>query len=263
MLVCTRTGLEKQGQMIHLERGGDGDSTFLFLHGLGATGAVWRGVCDRIATSGLGKWIVVDLPGHGASDRCALYSIGRFAADLAPLVVAEHRLFVVGHSLGAYIALALASDWFRVRVAGVLGIGPKISWSAADLDGVCELAARSPRLFATMDEAIDRYRKVSGLEAGIAPIELLARGVLHTDQGYRLSADPQTMLVAGAPFATLARSAACPAILARGERDPMVTLAELGAHCTVAFDIPGRGHNAHVEDPQAVATLCSRLARLD
>jgi len=150
-----------------------------------------------------------------------------------------------------------------VRVAGLLGIGPKISWSAADLDGVRELAAKPPRLFATMDEAIDRYRKVSGLDARIAPIELLARGVLHTDQGYRLAADPQAMLVAGAPFSTLARSAACPAILARGERDPMVTLAELGAYCTVAFDMPGCGHNAHVEDSQAVATLCARLMRLD
>jgi pimeloyl-ACP methyl ester carboxylesterase len=249
--------------MMHLERGGQGDATFLLLHGLGATGAVWKDLRERIASHCPGQWIVVDLPGHGASERCELYSIGRFAADLAPLLCTEHRLFVVGHSLGAYVALALASGWFRVRVAAVLGIGPKITWSASDLAGVRELAARPPRLFATMDEAIERYRKVSGLDARIAPSGLLARGVLHTAQGYRLAADPQAMLVAGAPFATLARNAACPVILARGERDPMVTLAELGAHCARAFDLPGCGHNAHVEDPQAVSTLCARLTGLD
>jgi pimeloyl-ACP methyl ester carboxylesterase len=249
--------------MIHVDRGGTGEATFLLLHGLGATGAVWIDLSERIVANGLGRWIAIDLPGHGASERCELYSIGRFASDLAPLVAGEGRLFVVGHSLGAYIALALASGWFRVRVAGVLGIGPKIAWSTADLDAVRELAARPVRSFAAMEEAVERYRKVSGLDAGIARDEVLARGVVRAGQEWRLAADPQTMLVAGAAFATLARSATCPVMLARGERDPMVTLAELGVHGTVAFDMAGCGHNAHVENPQEVAALCARLMRLD
>src|SRR5262245_38865876 len=231
--------------MIHLDRGGNGDATFLLLHGLGATGAVWNDVRERIVANGLGRWIVVDLPGHGASERCELYSIGRFAADLAPIVASEARLFIVGHSLGAYIALALASGWFRVNVHGVLGIGPKITWTPADLDGVRELAARPVRVFPTVEEATERYRKVSGLDARFARNELLARGVMRAEQGFCLATDPQTMLVAGASFATLARSATCPVMLARGEHDPMVTLAELGAHGTVAFDIDRCGHNAH------------------
>jgi pimeloyl-ACP methyl ester carboxylesterase len=249
--------------MIHSDRGGQGDTVFLLLHGLGATGAVWTDLSERIVANGLGRWIAVDLPGHGVSDRRDLYSIGQFAADLAPIVAGEARLFVVGHSLGAYIALALASGWFRASVHGVLGIGSKIHWTTADLDDVRDLAARPVRTFATMEEAIERYRKVSGLGAAIARAELLARGVVRAEQGFRLAADPQTMLVAGAPFATLARSAGCPVMLARGERDAMVTLAELGAHATVAFDIAGCGHNAHVEDPQGVAALCTRLMRLD
>ena len=50
----------------------------------------------------------------------------------------------------------------------MLGIGPKIAWTDADLQGVRDLATRPPRDFATEAEAIERYRKVSGLDARFA-----------------------------------------------------------------------------------------------
>ena len=101
----------------------------------------------------------------------------------------------------------------------------------------------------------------AGLDARFARPDVLARGVVRTERGYGLAADPRTMLVAGAPFATLAASATCPVILARGEQDPMVSLAELRDHAAEALDVATRGHNAHVEDPPAIAALCERLAR--
>ena len=247
--------------MIHVESGGRGDAFLLLLHGLGATAAVWTDVGAQLDARGVARWNAVDLPGHGASARCDQYSIGRFAADLAPLVSGERSLFLVGHSLGAYIALALASGWFGPFPKGVLGIGPKIIWTETDLEAVRDLATRPSRLFVTEEEAVTRYRRVSGLDARIARMDHLARGVVHTEQGYALAADPRTMLVAGAPFATLATSATCRVILARGEHDPMVTLAELTAHAAEAVDLTGRGHNAHVEDPGAIVDLCERLMR--
>jgi pimeloyl-ACP methyl ester carboxylesterase len=39
----------------------------------------------------------------------------------------------------------------------------------------------------------------------------------------------------------------------------MVSLEELRAHAPRAHDFPGAGHNAHVEDPQAVVALLERL----
>ena len=43
--------------------------------------------------------------------------------------------------------------------------------------------------------------------------------------------------------------------MARGEHDPMVTGARLAALVPDPVELPGLGHNAHVEDPAAVLAL--------
>ena len=248
--------------MIWFERGGDGDRTVLLLHGQGATAAVWRLVQQALQERGTLRWLSADLGGHGGSDWQSLYSVGQLAAQLAEVARQQPsgELFIVGHSLGAYVGLALASGWFGLAVSGVLGIGPKISWPAADLQAVQELAARPVRWYATAEEAWSRYRRVSGLTAEIArEEEWLARGIVQAEQGWRLAQDPRTFAVAGAPFASLAASATGPILLARGARDPMVSLQELRMHALQVHDIAGAGHNAHIEDPPAVVTLLEQL----
>jgi pimeloyl-ACP methyl ester carboxylesterase len=241
------------------ERSGNGQRTILLLHGLGATGAVWSGVQDVLRSRSL-QWIVPDLSGHGHSPWRSHYSIGQLAADVAPLVQGVESLYVVGHSLGAYVGLALASRWFGVRVAGLLGVGPKITWTDADLEGSRELAARPVRWYAEHAEASARFRRVSGLDEKTAPgAESIARGVHRAAEGFRLSQDPRTFMVAGAPFATLVTSAACKVMLARGESDAMVSPGELQAHDPHAVNIAGAGHNVHAEDPAAIVQLLDRL----
>lgn len=249
--------------MIWQESGGSGDCTILFLHGLGATAGVWTGVREALEERGGRRWVVADLGGHGGSDWQPFYSVGQLAAQLAQ-TIPEAPPLIVGHSLGAYVGLALASGWFGVRVRAVLGIGPKIAWPEADLKAAQDLAARPVRCYATEDEALARYRRVSGLDEELAPgREAHARGVLHTPGGWRLAQDPGTFAVAGAPFASLASAADARVVLARGERDPMVSLEELRAHTRQAYDIPGAGHNAHVEDPRAVLGLIEALLSAD
>jgi len=248
--------------MIWYESGGGGGRTVLLLHGLGATAAVWKSVGRALQERGTTRWLSVDLGGHGGSDWQASYSVGQLAAQLAELLQQQQmrESYIVGHSLGAYVGLALASGWFGVAIHGVLGIGPKISWPAADLQAAGDLATRPLRFYPTGEEASARYRRVSGLTADIATDDdWLARGTVHTERGWRLAQDPRTFAVAGAPFVSLAASATAPVLLARGERDPMVSLEELGMHATRARDIPGAGHNAHVEDPGAIIALLEQL----
>jgi pimeloyl-ACP methyl ester carboxylesterase len=176
--------------VIWQESGGSGDCTILFLHGLGATAAVWTGARQALEERGGRRWVVADLGGHGGSDWQPLYSVGQLAAQLAHTIRLVREPLIVGHSLGAYVGLALASGWFGVRVRAVLGVGPKIAWSEADLKAARDLAERPARCYA-------------------------------------------------------------------------VSLEELRAHARQAYDIPGAGHNAHVEDPRAVLGLIEALLSAD
>ncbi len=242
------------------ESGGQGHRTILLLHGLGATAAVWTSVHHVLEQRRVGRWIAPDLSGHGQSQWQPHYSVGQLAATLTRLVADSPELFIVGHSLGAYVGLALASGWFGVRVNGVLGVGPKINWPEADLQMTRELANRPVRLHAIEDDAWARYRRISGLTPEIAAdISWLSRGVVKVNDGWRLSQDPRTFAVAGAPFSTLASSANARVALARGEHDPMVSTEELRAHSSHVEEIKGAGHNVHVEKPESIVALLEQL----
>jgi len=241
-------------------KGGEGDPAILLLHGLGATGGVWTGVQQELEHRRIGRWIAPDLSGHGRSGERPHYSVGSLAAELAELIRGEPGVYIIGHSLGVYLALALASGWFGVSVLGVVGLGPKISWPEEDIRGSHDLAARPVRWYGTAEEAWARYRRVSGLELSVAPDDrLLRHGVLEAEQGWRLSQDPRTFEVAGAPFTSLAASALCRVVLARGEHDSMVSAGELRQHCQDVHEIAGAGHNAHVEKPGEIVGLLERV----
>lgn len=246
--------------MMWHETGGIGDRTVLLLHGVGATAAVWNGVRQALDARDAIRWLVVDLSGHGESDWQPLYSVGHLAADTATLLRNAAEVFVVGHSLGAYVGLALASRWFGIGVRGVLAVGPKVTWSASELEAARELAARPIHWYATEPEALARYRRISGLDPDIAPAAAsLARGIVQRDEGWRLAQDPRSFAAAGAPFASLIKAAAARVVLARGEHDSLVSGAELAAHAAPVHTIAGAGHNAHVEQPDAIVALLERL----
>lgn len=235
-------------------------ATVLLLHGLGATGAVWDGVCRALEQRGAGRCIAPDLPGHGSSAWRDHYSVGGLASELAALVRASSDVVIIGHSLGAYVALALASGWFGIRVRAVVGIGPKIVWSPQELENAAEIATRPVKSYATREEALARYRRVSGLDSTLAPAETsLARGIVEGTEGWRLAQDPRTFAVAGAPFVTLAASAQAPFVLARGSGDHMVTTEQLRAHDPQAVEIEGAGHNVHLQNPEAIVALLEPL----
>ena len=246
--------------MLCYEKGGSGNRAILLLHGLGATSAVWTGVQRVLQQRQLGRWFAPDLSGHGSSDPQPHYSVGRLADELSDLLHDERELFIIGHSLGVYVALALASGWFGVEVRGIVGLGPRISWPEADLRSVRELASRPTRFYSSSEEAWHRYRRVSGLDAATAPEEeWLQRGISLTGQGWRLAQDPRTFAVAGAPFDSLMRSARARVLLSRGEHDPMVGIEELRQYCDLTAEIAGGGHNAHVQKPECIVRLLERV----
>jgi pimeloyl-ACP methyl ester carboxylesterase len=239
---------------VYADEGGDGADLLVLLHGLGATGAVWSALLPLINLRWHGRWWAPDLPGHGGSARASSYSIEESAATigraLAPLVRRTGRLVILGHSFGGAIGLALASGRFGVQPAALYGVGIKLVWSDEDVRRMQLLAAQPAKQFPSEIEAWARYLKVAGL-SGLAPggSALAARGIVRAGQSWQLAMDPLANGAGKPAFAELAAAARCPVHLARGGRDPLVTLEDTRALDAAAVDLGACGHNAMVEAP--------------
>ena len=241
---------------LRVHDGGSGEPLLVLLHGLGATGDVWRGWQPLLTRRWRGRWLAPDLPGHGDSPPLAAYTFDGFAAAVAGIIPPDARAIVLGHSLGGVVGLALASGGFGVPVDAVIGLGIKVVWSDEDLDRAQALAHRAPVLFASRDEAAARYLRVSGL-AGLLPADDTAvdAGLREQDGQWRLAMDPGAFAVGAPDMAQLVARTQAPVTLARGERDGMNTDEQLRRFDPGAVTLPGLGHNAHVESPERSISL--------
>lgn len=229
-----------------LRTGTDGP-TVLLLHGLGATADVWRGVAAALDPR---LCVAPDLPGHGGSPLLPEYTFAAVADAVAHLVDPAGTV-VVGHSFGGVVALHLAR---RPGVRAVVGLGIKVEWSAEDLARAASLAAREPAGFDTRDEAVARHLRLAGL-TGLVPASEVEAGVVGDGGRWWPAFDPRAFGVGDPEMVGLVAAAPVPVVLARGEHDGMVSTWQLRALVPDPVDLPGLGHNAHVEDPAAVAGL--------
>jgi pimeloyl-ACP methyl ester carboxylesterase len=234
----------------------DGRRVLLLLHGMGATGDVWLPWAPLLERRWAGRWLAPDLAGHGWSPPLPAYSFAGLADRIAAGLTAGDRLVVLGHSLGGVVGLALAARGAGLPVDAVVGLGIKAVWSPAELAKARELADRPVTWFASRDEAARRYLRVAGLTGLFAPDHpVVEAGLRQVDGRWRLAMDPAAFGVGEPGLPALLAATDVPVLLARGEHDPMVTDAQLKELGVPVVTLPGLGHNAHVEDPEAVLAL--------
>lgn len=218
----------------------------MLLHGLGATGEVWKDVVPHWS----GSWLVPDLPGHGRSGPLGRYSFGSFAAAVAEVVPRE-PVTVIGHSLGGVVGLTLASGWFGVDVTTCIGVGIKVQWTDEELEKAAALAVRPARIFSTEEEAVERASRMAGV-----PIE---HGVSEVDGGWVPSLDVKAFGVGRPDMPGLIMAAQAHIVLAAGENDPMSPQEHLKELVPEPVEFPGAGHNVHVESPSSIALLLEKV----
>jgi pimeloyl-ACP methyl ester carboxylesterase len=233
---------------LRIQRGGHGAPSVLLLHGLGATGDVWGGVAGLLP----GAWTAPDLPGHGGSAALDDYTFAAVADAVAGLVDPAGTV-VVGHSFGGVVALHLAS---RPGVRAVLGLGIKVAWTPDELHRAAALATRAPARFDSRAAAVARHLRLAGLDGLVHPDSPVAQaGVVEEDGRFRPALDPRAFGVGEPGVAALVAASPVPVVLARGERDEMVSTSRLVDLVPEPVVLVGLGHNAHVEDPAAVVRL--------
>ncbi len=247
---------------IYSTNGGKGETTYLLLHGSGATSDVWSDVKDLIEEKQIGQWITPDLRGHGRSEWANTYGLGEHASDMAKLINEHKRVIIVGHSMGGLIGLALATGWFGVNIAGIIAIGTIINWDKTNTQKSIELAKKPIRWFEKREDAIDRYLKVSGLGGLISTGSGQAlSGIVEEKNKFRLAADNAVGTIGGPWMKVFLDIVECPIILATGEYDPIVPSEDYLKQDPNTVIIPKVAHNVQVEDPGAILNLIKRLLK--
>jgi 2-succinyl-6-hydroxy-2,4-cyclohexadiene-1-carboxylate synthase len=228
----------------------------LLLHGFTQTGRSWALV--EAALRGRYRCLAPDLPGHGDLSARRPVSFDAVAAYLAAL--APRRFVLGGYSMGGRLALDFALRHpARVERLVLLGASP----------GLADPDERQARRAA--DEALAERILADGVEAfaeawGRQPLFAgQPRGVADLARAERLrqSADGLAAALRGlgtgvmAPLWDRLGELAMPVALLAGERDAKFrAIAERMAasipHARLHV-VPGAGHAAHLEAPDAVA----------
>lgn len=229
-------------------KGGTEGPMLVLLHGLGANCGVWHGLLPLVERDWPGQWIAPDMRGHGLSPHASPYSVGTHGCDVLALIGDSTDVTLLGHSMGGAVSIGLAATSKVISRLAVFSV--KARWDD-DLVARFHAIGKVPRkTFASKVEAADRYIAAAGLKGLVNHDTItVARGIVQTDEGWQLAADPATNQIAGVNKVSAARSIEVPFMVTGGGADPMIPAEELRDLADSADVIAGLGHNAHVEDP--------------
>jgi len=125
----------------------------VMVHGLGDASCIWNYLAIRAAPQF--HVAAIDLRGHGDSDWDpeARYDTATFAADLtkAAAALGFERMILIGHSLGADVAIRFAADHAaRVAALIIVDFGPELQKDG--IDEVLRNFAAGPQSFASVED---------------------------------------------------------------------------------------------------------------
>ncbi|HLI13553.1 MAG TPA: alpha/beta hydrolase [Alphaproteobacteria bacterium] len=230
-----------------------GRPAVLFVHGAGMDHTVWQLQARYFAHHGRSV-LAVDLPGHGRSEGPPSESVLAYADWLASFLdaVGCSEAALVGHSMGALVALAMAARFpERVRALALLGVAARMPVHPdllAAADAGDPLAIELITAWGYGKPAHLGGHRAPGLwmlGGGKRLLERSAAGVLASD--FRACDAYQDAAAAAARIS-------CPALILSGAADRMTppkaaaTLAAAIPHAK-SIVLPLAGHMMMVEAP--------------
>lgn len=263
--------VEAGGLSWHVQRFGAGPS-LLLIHGTAASTHSFRAVSRALSADF--EILQADLPGHGFSGALDAPTLPRVAQALGALLkrLGASPEIVAGHSAGAAIAIRMALDGL-IAPKALVGLAPALKPFGGAADGLASAFARiaflnpvTPRLFAMRAEP-DRVARLIGNtgsnldEEGAAYYARLLRRPQHVAGALRLMAHWNLR-----PMLDALKELGPPLTLVVGEGDRAtppgdVATAARRAGAAELIRLPGLGHLAHEEDPEAVSAIIRAAAR--
>jgi pimeloyl-ACP methyl ester carboxylesterase len=240
---------------LHRATTGSGPRHVGLVHGLGADGATWAPVVDRLVATGRFTVTTIDLRGHGASDRAAGYGIEDIADDLAETL--PHGLdAVVGHSLGGSVLVRAVA---RLEPARAIYLDPgfRLALPTEGIRGRLFWAVPLVGLgLAQLKQARSGAKVRAGYPAGVRASLDAARARFDADMAMGVFRDVAFHPVAvSAPVvpSTIVLSDDAPAVL------PDAYAAELARAGWEVRRLPGIHHDMQLEDPGRVIAAIEDL----
>lgn len=225
-------------------------------------GTVWRYQADALAQQGFNP-VAVDLPGHGGSEGEPSVTIKGYAGWLlAYLSMLDEPVHLVGHSMGALVALETAAARpDLVRSIMLLGVADRMPVNPDLLAGV---GADDATVFAAMGSWMHARQPAGApewkLDDTVAILERSRSGIAFAD----LTACNDYPGAAGT-----AATVDVPMLLILGDQDVMTKPSaaapiESAASNATTVIVEGTGHMLFVERPEIVnEALIEFLRRVD
>jgi pyruvate dehydrogenase E2 component (dihydrolipoamide acetyltransferase) len=241
------------GKPLRFVKKGQIGSVVVFLHGFGGDSKTWMFTQGHIAENH--RTFAFDLPGHGGSTKqIDSGSIEELASSVAYGIdhLELERIHLVGHSLGAAVALALWERWPE-RVASVSLLAPFAFGSHANQAYLSDFtsAQRSRdvqrclgQLFAApkaigrdMIETVVRYKRLDGVTDALAKI---GASVLRERASVELPLNLQPLTNR--------------ALVIRGMHDNIVSAGSVPSGVNLQT-LANSSHMPHMEEPDRVNEL--------
>ena len=229
----------------------------VLLHGGGANARWWDATARVLADTN--PVYALDFRGHGDSDFPADHYVGAFSHDLDALLdhLNEHEVVLVGHSLGAAVALDHASRRCETRGLVLVDIA---RGSGSGTRRRARLALSLRRNYRTREEAIERFRFLPESSHASEEIRLdVAKHSVKRDPdgrfGYKF--DPAWFGLPSKPRPDLTKIV-CPTLVVRGAESALLTTAaasEFAAQIEHAevVEIQRAGHHVLVDQPESLS----------
>ena len=228
----------------------------ILLHGGGANSHWWDHLAPSLATDG--PLFALDFRGHGDSEYPEERRVGAFNDDLEALVkhLGRDDVHLVGHSLGAAVALDHASRHPRTRSAVLVDLA---RGSDKGTGRRARLALALRRNYASHDEAVERFRF---LPESSHPDEALRRSIAEHSvreepdgrHGYKF--DGAWFSLPPKPRPDPA-SVTCPVLLVRGAESHLLSVEAAEAFVAELpegrfVEIPEAGHHVLIDQPESL-----------